>query len=127
MPLKKYLLTGHVIPTVEARFLAGQRPPSGMNCFSRRLIVVEEPRRNLEQNLRLCVTAHRAEDGDEVSVPGRKGRRKSMGWSPTGAKDCRVTRFERESKTAIMQIDLCIWLSEPGPESRGIRLDERNG
>ena len=63
-----------VDPGVEPGRRPGQCPPGGVECSGGRVAEEEQACRELEQDLRLRVTAHRAEHRCEIAVAGGERR-----------------------------------------------------
>ncbi len=111
-------------PRVEPRPRPAQRPARRSDGGGGRLGVDEHPRRQLEQDLRLGVAAHRAEHGGQLTVASRHGRTQRVRRSPARPQLGRVALVEVEPEPAVVEVDARRRLDEPRPEAGGVGLDQ---
>ena len=66
---------------------------------------VEQPGHELGEDLRLGVTAHRAEHGGDAPVAAHEGRAQRVRRPPPGRQLGRMARIEEEPEAAVLQVD----------------------
>ena len=85
---------------------------------------MEQPRRHLEQDLRLRIAAHSAKHRRELAVAGRQRRRKGVRRPTSGCQFSGVPIDQVEPQPTVVEVDACGGFDEVGAETGGIRLDQ---
>ena len=110
--------------TCRTRCLAPRSTQRGAATARPATAVKEQAGRELEQDLRLGVTAHRAEHGRQLAVARSQRRGQRVRGTPPGPELGRVAGHEAEAEPTVVEVDPGVRLDQPGPEPGRVRLDQ---